>query len=323
MKKKLLLLAITAVLLSGCGKEAKLSNGEDAVVSFDGEMKISINDLYDEIKDKYAISTLVDMIDETILAKEYPDSTEDKEEYIAENVKGMKANYETEEQFLQVIKYYYGVNNEEEFKEYLAMNYMRNLAVKDYAKSLVKEKEIKAYYKDKVVGDIEASHILIGIDTDTTDEQALKKAQDLIKKLDKAKNLEETFAKLAKDNSDDTGSAAKGGELGYFNTGEMYQEFEKAAYALKDGEYTKTPVKTTVGYHIILKTDSKEKPTLEQSKEKILETLGSEKQTKEPTIQLDALTTLRKKYGLKIEDSTLSSQYATYLQNILYNIQNQ
>ena len=85
-----------------------------------------------------------------------------------------------------------------------------------------------------------------------------KKLKDLIKKL----NDGEDFATLAKENSDDTGSAANGGDLGYFNKGEMVKEFEDAAYNLKVNEYTKEPVKTTYGYHIILKTGEKDKAKL-------------------------------------------------------------
>ena len=323
MKKKIFLLATAVFMLAGCGEIAKMENGEDAVVTFGSEGGISINELYTEVKDKYAINALVDMIDTNILTKEYPDSTKDKEDYVKENLEAMKANYTDETQFLQVIKYYYGSNSEEEFKEYLALNYLRNLAIEDYSESLVKDAEVKAYYKKNTVGDIQASHILISIDDDTTEAQALEKATKLINQLNKSTTVKEDFAKLAKENSDDTGSASNGGDLGFFNKGEMYTEFETAAYALKVDQYTTKPIKTTVGYHIIYKTAEKEKPALDEVKDEIIKTLGKEKLEKDATIQLDALTTLRKKYKLQIEDAELSKQYSTYLQNILYNINNQ
>lgn len=318
MKKKIVLLTIITLLVAaGCGHKAKLSDG--TVVSMKDSETISINSLYDEMKDKYAISTLVDMIDTTILNKEYPNSTEAKESYITSNIEGLKANYDTDEEFLQVIKYYYGANSEDEFKEYLGLNYLRNLAVDDYAKSLVKEKEINKYYKTETMGDIRCSHILISIEDDK-DAEALAKAKSLIKKLQASDDVTTLFTTLAKENSDDTGSASNGGDLGWFNKGEMYAEFETAAYALKKGEFTTTPIKTTVGYHIILKTDTKAKASLADSRDSIIATLADEKLTAEPTIQLDALTNLRKKYEVKIEDSELSTQYTTYLQNILNNL---
>ncbi len=318
MKKKVILLLAIVLMVAGCGKEAKLSNGSDAVVSMKDSGLISINDLYTEMKDKYAISTLVDMIDTEILNKEYPNSSKEKEDYISSNIKGIKANYKTDDEFLQAIKYYYGMNSEAEFETYLGLNYLRNLAVEDYSKSLVKESEIKKYYKDEVVGDIRCSHILISIGDDEA--AALTKAKNLIKELKASKDVPTLFAKLAKENSEDTGSATNGGDLGWFNKGDMYEEFENAAYALKKGSFTTTPVKTTVGYHIILKTDTKAKASLEDSREEIITTLANNKVTNEPTIQLDALTNLRKKYEVKIEDTELSKQYTTYLKNILNNL---
>jgi foldase protein PrsA len=318
MKKKIILLAlVTLMMAAGCGHKAKLSAG--TVVSMKGSEIISIDSLYNEMKDKYAISTLVDMIDTKILNKEYPTVTEAKEDYVTSNIEGIKANYDTDAEFLQAIKYYYGANSEEEFKEYLGLNYLRNLAVDDYAKSLVKEKEITKYYKSDIVGDIRCSHILINIETGK-EAEALAKAKSLIKQLKASKDVTTLFAKLAKENSDDTGSAANGGDLGWFNKGQMYTEFETAAYALKKGEFTTTPIKTTVGYHIILKTDTKAKASLKDSRASIISTLANKKITANPEIQLDALTNLRKKYDVKIEDSELSTQYNTYLQNILNNL---
>ena len=86
-------------------------------------------------------------------------------------------------------------------------------------------------------------------------EEALNKAKEVIKKLNDGAD----FAKLAKEYSSDSSNASKGGDLGYFNTGDMAEEFETAAYKLKLNEYTKEPVKTKFGYHIILKTGEKGK----------------------------------------------------------------
>ena len=63
------------------------------------------------------------------------------------------------------------------------------------------------------------------------------------------------FAKLAKDNSDDTTSAVKGGDLGFFAAKEMVPEFSKAAFSMKPNTISDKPVKTQYGYHIIMVTD--------------------------------------------------------------------
>jgi peptidyl-prolyl cis-trans isomerase C len=93
-----------------------------------------------------------------------------------------------------------------------------------------------------------------------TDAEALAKAQEIRKKLDGGAD----FATLAKDESDDTGSATNGGDLGTVPRGQMVAPFEQAEYALKPGEMSQ-PVKTQFGYHII-KLESINSKTFEEVK---------------------------------------------------------
>ncbi len=104
-----------------------------------------------------------------------------------------------------------------------------------------------------------ASHILVLLRQDATAEQqaAGKERIDSIYRVLTAvprEQLAERFAELAREKSDDKGSALRGGALGQFGKGMMIPDFEKAAYALKAGELS-APVKSTVGYHIIYMTD--------------------------------------------------------------------
>lgn len=104
-----------------------------------------------------------------------------------------------------------------------------------------------------------ASHILVLLRQDATSEQeAAGKARidsiyDVLKAVPK-EQLAEKFAELAKETSDDKGSAQRGGALGQFGKGMMIPDFENAAYALQAGEMS-APIKSTVGYHIIYMTD--------------------------------------------------------------------
>ena len=59
------------------------------------------------------------------------------------------------------------------------------------------------------------------------------------------------FDKLAKDKSTDKASGAEGGDRGWFKKSDMVKEFADAAFNLKKGELTETPVKTQFGYHVI------------------------------------------------------------------------
>ena len=80
MKKLLICLCMILLLVTGCGKVPKLENGNDAVIT-SNEGDISIDELYQEMKDTYALNTLLSMIDAKLLEKDYP-SGEEEEEYI-------------------------------------------------------------------------------------------------------------------------------------------------------------------------------------------------------------------------------------------------
>ena len=322
MKKVIIPMLAVLLLVTGCKQIPKLEDGKEAVVSLKNG-QISVDDLYEEMKNKYALSILIDMIDTKILEEKYETNDEEKE-----YIKNQKANdetyynvlyassYKTYESYLQAR---YGVSSTSDLDEIFTLQYRRDLATKDYAKSLVTESEINDYYENEFIGDIEASHILITADyaSDATsdektaaEEAALNQAQEIILKL----NNGEDFAELAKSYSKD-GSASDGGALGRFGHGDMVSEFETAAYELAVGEYTKEPVKTQYGYHIILKTKEYEKDSLEDAKEEIVETLRDRKISDDSKISYKALEALRKDYDLSIEDSTLNQQYENYLYN--------
>ena len=335
MKKKVLLTILILFVATGCGKVPKLANGEEAVVSFDNaKLNISVDKLFNGLKEKYAINVLIDLIDQSILLDKYPNSEKDANKYIEEQLAAVKENYKDENgkydesALLQALSQYYGMTTIAEFEEMLELSYYRTQAMEDYAKDQITDKQIKKYYDDEIVGDIQCKHILITSkatdkmtdeEKKSAEETALKKAKDIIKELDKG----EKFVNLAKKYSEDKSNAEKGGDLGYFNKGDMVEPFEKAAYALKVKTYTKTPVKTEFGYHIILKSGEKDKPSLKDSKEKIIETLAKELQTSDNTIAVNALADLRKEYGFNIEDSDLKSKYSTLISNQLLSLREQ
>lgn len=107
-----------------------------------------------------------------------------------------------------------------------------------------------------------ASHILIAAADKSEKPKAKAKAEALLKDLQKAPA---SFADLARKNSQDPGSASKGGDLGFFGRGMMVKPFEEAVYKLKAGEISEL-VESDFGFHIILLTDvhpAKEKPFAE------------------------------------------------------------
>ena len=126
---------------------------------------------------------------------------------------------------------------------------------------VVPEAELKTYYEQNVarlagLEERRASHILINADKTAPAaerDKARAKAQELLSALKQSPNQ---FAELARKNSQDSGSASKGGDLDFFGRGAMVKPFEDVAFALKKGEISDV-VETEFGFHIIRLTDIK------------------------------------------------------------------
>ena len=142
-------------------------------------------------------------------------------------------------------------SNEEVDVEYL------EITIEDVAQQVeFSADDLREYYEnnlDRFVTNEErkSSHILIAIDDDTSDEQAAELIEEIQSKLDT-----QTFEDLAKEYSDDPGSAAVGGDLGWAEPGLFVPEFESALFSMNVGEIS-APVKTDFGYHLIRMDDIK------------------------------------------------------------------
>ena len=322
MKKVLIVTMVALLLVTGCKKVPQLKNGEDKVAGLK-EGAISVDELYDEMKSQYALTVLINMVDEKILDKKYETSDEEKDYIELQKDNDLtlysiyySETYQTYELYLQAR---YNYDSADQLDDYFKTEYRKTLATKDYAKSLVTDSQVEDYYKNEYAPEIEASHILITADyaSDATEEEkaaaelkALNTAKEVIEKLNKGGD----FAELAKEYSKD-GSASKGGALGKFGHGDMVEEFETAAYKLKVNEYTKEPVKTKYGYHVILKTKEYEKKALDEVKNDIIDTLADRLVESEANISDKAMIKLREDSGLDIQDSELKAQYENYTYN--------
>jgi peptidyl-prolyl cis-trans isomerase C len=126
----------------------------------------------------------------------------------------------------------------------------------------VTDAELKTEYDSKVGGsnatEYKASHILV-----KTEQEAKK----LIADLDKGAK----FADLANKHSLDAKDSQNGGDLGWFSAGQMVEPFSAAVAKLEKGKYSKEPVKTQFGYHVILREDSRAQtpPPFDAVKEQI------------------------------------------------------
>ena len=159
-----------------------------------------------------------------------------------------------------------GYDNDAEFKRRMDFLNQRALHAELIEKEIapqVNDEAIRARYdkemaETKPVNEVKASHILV---------KTKEEAEAIIKDLDAGKKFED----IAKEKSTDPGSGANGGDLGYFGPGQMVPEFEAAAFALNVGEYTKTPVQSQFGFHVIKVDDkrAKQPPAYDTVKDQI------------------------------------------------------
>lgn len=127
--------------------------------------------------------------------------------------------------------------------------------------------DLKKYYDDNIAryrteGEVRASHILIAAPKDASETDKEKAKQKALAVLAEVKAHPDQFAQIAQKESQDPGSAPKGGDLGYFTRGMIAggQAFDDAAFKLKKGEVSDV-VQTDFGYHIIKVTDVKPSAT--------------------------------------------------------------
>ncbi|WP_312358299.1 SurA N-terminal domain-containing protein [Stutzerimonas balearica] len=174
----------------------------------------------------------------------------------------------------------------------------------------VDEKALQALYEKQVANLAEqrrAAHILIETG-ELSDEQAKAKLEEVAKRLQAG----ESFADLAKEFSQDPGSASEGGDLGYAGPGVYDPAFEEALYALQEGEVSQ-PVKTEFGWHLIklLGVQSPEVPTLESMRPQLMRELKAQqveqrfveasKQLEDSAFESSDLAQPAQELGLKVE----------------------
>lgn len=303
-----ILLTILVVIIIWPDRIATLKDGTQPVAEING-YTVTADILYEDMKEVYSISSLLDKIDNKILEEKYPETEEMNDELKQQ----AESYYSAYEQYYQMDKETFLSNNgfgsEKAFLEYLRLQYRRNKYAEDYIKSLISDKEIEKYYNDKVYGDINTKHILVKVDSSASDEdkeEAEKLAKEIISKLD----LGKTFDEVKEEYKDKITYE----ELGYKSyNANLESAYMEAMQKLENNSYSKEPVKTSYGYHIIYRIDQKEKPTLEDVKEEILDSLVSEKKSEDANIVYISLDKMREKAGLKFSDTVLEKKYNTYM----------
>lgn len=191
-----------------------------------------------------------------------------------------------------------GLKDSADFKQRLAFltdRELHNAYFKKHVVDAVTPDEVKARYEKEIAAitpedEIRARHILV-----KTEEEA----KAIIKDLDAGKD----FIEIAKEKSTDP-NKSEGGDLGYFGKGRMVPEFEAAAFALEKGAYSKEPVKTQFGFHVIKIEDKRKQqpPALDQVEPQVRQLVMRDK-------YLELLAKAKAAAPVDIQDATLKTAY--------------
>jgi len=312
MKKKIMLLSVFVLVatLTACGNP-KLKNGEEVVAQVDG-YKISANDLYKEMKLSYGYSKAINMIDSYIAKQEVKDD-DDLEKRVNEIFESYNKYASSIGMDLKTfVKYYLSMDIEDsdEFKDIIKEQYRLELAVNRHIQDSVSDEEVENYYNERYSEVLTVKHILIKPASEEDEENARQIAVSVIDKLNEtsADELDSKFNELALTYSADS-SYNNGGLIENFMANDVVKEFYQASTELNDGEYTKEPVKTQYGYHVILKVSEKDKKELKDVKDEIKEKIADDIINNDTNARAKALNELREKYNIKIYDNDIKKVY--------------
>ncbi len=268
MNYKTVSLVLVVLLLATVVGAVVVNQRSEVVATVNGE-KITKQELYDAFVANGGASILEQLISERLIAQEAAklgievtdaEVQQEIDRLIEENYYGMKEYYE------QALAQY-GIT-EELLKDNIRTDLQLSAIVR--SKIEVSEAEVEEYFRENqddfnIPEEIDVRHILVETEEEAEEVLALLRAG-------------EDFAELAKEHSQDPGSADKGGALGFNGRGSFVKEFEDAAFALPVGEYSE-PVTTEHGYHIIEVLERKEAKEVEFAdvKEQVKEALIEEK----------------------------------------------
>lgn len=279
---------------------AVLADGTQ-VVATTSKGNITADDLYENMKNEYAISTLLNDIDEQLLKSIYS-ITEEMQTEIDE----------TAEYYIDMYNTYYGYSEEDflasngfetkdDFIKYLEIDYLRNIYFEKYLIEQVSDKDIEKFYKDNVYGAIETKYIAVN--------EEVEDAESLIKEILAKVKDGSTYDELIEKYED----SVEYQDLEYQNwNSDLDTTYLAVLTNLKDNSYSKEYVTTNYGYTIVFRGKQKEKNSLEDEKDAIVEVLTAQLQKDDENIYYKALIEMRKEYNLEIHDTDLKRRYAAY-----------
>ncbi len=294
-------LSISVIGLAGCS-----AGGTKYISSKAGD--VTEKDIVESIGASQLSKTATSMMIQKVLLDKYKNKIDQKS--IDEQLQKAQEQYGGKDKFEQLLKQQ-GFTLDK-YKDGLKVKAAQTLLINDYA-GTNDDKLKESYEKNK--HQYHLAHILVSVKSESnpnglSDEEAKKKAEDVLKKLKDGGD----FATLAKENSNDTANASNGGDLGWSSKEDnsFVKEFKDAAYALSKDK-TSDVVKTSFGYHIIKVLDEKDS-SFDELKPALAEKAAEEAVKKDTTIVSKALKKLFEEYNVKSSNSDVEAYIKSMLE---------
>ncbi len=292
MDKLLKNLMMTATFFSLLGLAGCSTSNNAEVAQYGKDKKVTQEEFYKELKSSPSSKTiLANLLIYDALKAQYGKKLDVKK--VNTEYSNYKERYGSQfDNFLAQ-----GAYTKASFKRMIQINLLSRIALESQIKPT--DKQLKAAWKDYQPS-VSVQHILTT--SKTTAEQVIEQL-----------NNGESFSSLAKKYSVDSSTSSDGGKLAAFNqeNKNLDSTFKNAAYKLKDGEYTKTPVKVTNGYEIIKMVKHPDKGNFESSKAELTKELYN-KWAANSTVMKNVISQVLKDQKVKITDKDLQSALDQY-----------
>lgn len=285
---------------------AKLKYGEEVVATVNGK-SITASDIYEKVKRQRKLNLIMTDIDNIILDDMYKLTDEEKKEAKEQAdyyLTMYAAQGYTQEAFLEN----FGFADYDDFLKDIESEIKSRKYLYDYLEKKLEKGAIENYYNEhkEEIETYDSEHILVRITDNVTDEQALALINEILAKVNEGK----TFEDIEKE----YGSKIIHEELGFQGKNANLEEpYLTALISMEDNSYSKEPVKTSYGYHIIHR---KSTATLDDLRETIIEKLSEDELTNDKYLTYKAFAELREEKKLEIYDEDFKKQYEEYLDEI-------
>lgn len=288
------------------GGVVKLIGGKDAIASLDGKT-ISTQDVYDRLKRMSGLNIVLNQIDRDIF-KDIYQLTDDEEQEAKDSADYYIEYYGnlgySEEEFLSAN----GLYDYEDLVEDIRISMKKTKYLYDYLEDKLEDGAVQKYYEENKdnIETYDSEHILIKISDTVAEADALALANEIITKLNEGK----TFTEVV----EEYGEQITYEKLGYNGkSSNLQQSYIDELVALKDGEYSQTPILTTYGYHVVHKIATS---TFEELRETIIETLSEDLLAEDGNLTQKAIVEFRNEKNAEIFDKDLKEAYDEYCDSL-------